>query len=112
MVCSTQVELDRQKATGAESLRSFIRLRLGVEAHRFARSVVSHNEGERLIKLDDILIIRAERPNPLDQHLRRGACRHLAASGNRENVATSLESTLSMVHILRPTDLRVRSQQR
>lgn len=37
--------------------------------YRFASTIVPHYQGQRPIKLHDMLIIRAEGPDALDQHL-------------------------------------------
>lgn len=37
--------------------------------HRFASSVVAHNKRQGFVKLHHHLVVRAEGPDPLDQHL-------------------------------------------
>lgn len=38
-------------------------------AHRFTSAILPNNEREGLVKLDHILIVRAERADALDEHL-------------------------------------------
>jgi hypothetical protein len=42
-------------------------------AHRFAGTVVPHYERQGLVELDDILVVRAEGADALDEHLQAGA---------------------------------------
>ena len=44
----------------------------GCVAHRLASTVLAHDESERLVKLNHVLVIRAETPDPLDQHFING----------------------------------------
>jgi hypothetical protein len=37
--------------------------------YRLARAVLSHNERQRVIKFDDVLVVGAEAPDAFDQHL-------------------------------------------
>ena len=37
--------------------------------NRFASSIMTHDERQRLVKLDNHLVVGAERPDPLDEHL-------------------------------------------
>ena len=41
----------------------------GRHAHRLARSILAHDEGERLVELDDMRVVWAEAPDALDQEL-------------------------------------------
>ena len=46
--------------------------------YRFASTIVPHYQGQRPIKLHDMLIIRAEGPDALDQHLQHIETRIMA----------------------------------
>ena len=72
-----------------------------LQVYRLASPVVPYYECQRLVELNDVLIVRAERPDPLDQHLQQGAAdMSCFTEGNQRAHHPYSFRTLSIVHIL------------
>ena len=68
--------------------------------NRFASSVVAHNKRQGFVKLHHHLVVRAERPDPLDQHL-QGSMDPLGFSASAMLLLVNvLDQTLSIMHIV------------
>lgn len=59
---------------------------------------MAHDERQRPVKLYNHLVVRAERPDPLDQHL-HGIC-YMALHANIHDARTDPKRTLSIVHMM------------
>lgn len=61
-----------------------------------ASPVGADDEGERLEEGDDVLVVRIEAPNPLDQHLVHGA--HLAPGASVPDLSLLLRPVPERLH--------------
>lgn len=92
----------RQRSRGQTQTAKASRSLLCAEvcfAHRLSSSIVPYYERERLVKLDNVLVVWAERPDAFDQHLQQ--CTWVSFDWRCvPHEDTKRFHTLSIVHIL------------
>lgn len=68
-------------------------------SNRFASSVVAHNKRQGLVKLYHHLVVRAERPDPLDQHLHGSTDTFRASAPKMVMPVTSQTDLVDCAHL-------------